>query len=416
MVKWTEDQKKAIEVRDRNILVSAAAGSGKTAVLVERIINIIIKDKVSLENMLIVTFTNAAASEMRERILNSLVKKIEIEKEDSSFIREQIGLVNKALITTMHSFCLDIVKKNYYKIDIDPNFKIGDTTELQIMLSESIDQVFENEYMNEKSDFISLVEAYGTNRDDKALKEIIIKLYYFIQSKPNPLGWLKDAIELYSIEKEEFDSHIWVKSVKENIKYSLESLKSILHEAIETASEEDGPSEYLDALLSDYESLEDLEESLEENYDDFTNIIKKIEFLRMKSVSKKRKEEVDLLKIEKTKKLRDDYKKIIRKLSKSLGEKNTKEIIKVMNEMYPYVKYIYKLVSLVYEKYLELKKEKSFLDFNDLEQFSIELLKYEDIRKYYQEKFDYIVLDEYQDSNIVQETIINSIKRDNNLF
>ena len=412
---WTEEQLKAINFRKNNILVSAAAGSGKTAVLVERIIKIILEDGVSLENMLIVTFTNAAASEMRERILKSLTLKFN-DVDDKEFLRKQINVVNNAFIMTMHSFCLEVVRKNYFKIDIDPNFKIGDSTDLMMMLSESIDEIFENEYELRNEEFISLVESYSSNRDDAELKNIVLKIYRFIKSKANPFEWLYEVVKFYDIDKENFENHIWVKELKENIKYTLLSSKELLFEAIEIAGSEFGPDDYLETLIDDNSNLESLIEFSNTSYDEFIDYISKLEFKRLKSISKKKKEFVDIEFIDKVKSLRKLYKESLTKLKKSINGKKSDNIIKMLSLMKNNIKYLSNLIYKIELKYLEKKKEKNIVDFNDLEHFAIEILKDRNIRNYYKNKFEHIVLDEYQDSNIVQETIINYIKRENNLF
>lgn len=144
-VKWTEEQKQAIYEKGSNILVAAAAGSGKTAVLVERIINKIINENIDIDKLLVVTFTNAAASEMRERVLNAIYKKIDEEPENEK-LQRQVTLLNKASICTIDSFCLDVVRNNFFEIDIAPNFRIGDTTEIEILKQDVLEDLFEEKY------------------------------------------------------------------------------------------------------------------------------------------------------------------------------------------------------------------------------------------------------------------------------
>ena len=180
-VKWTEEQKQAIYEKGQNILVAAAAGSGKTAVLVERIINKIINQKMDIDKMLVVTFTNAAASEMRERILNAIYKKIDENPEDER-LQRQITLLNKASICTIDSFCLDIVRNNFFEIDIPQNFRIGDTTEIEILKQDVLEELFEEKYENQDEDFKKLINTYTSYKDDTPLKELILKIYTYIQS------------------------------------------------------------------------------------------------------------------------------------------------------------------------------------------------------------------------------------------
>ena len=186
---WTKEQQDAIYEKGSNILVAAAAGSGKTAVLVERIINKIIKDKIDIDKLLVVTFTNAAASEMRERVLDAIYKKLEANPEDDD-LQRQITLLNKASICTIDSFCLEVVRNNFYELDnISPNFRIADTAEIELLKQEVIEDIFEAKYEEENEDFTKLINTYTSYRDDTPLKELILKIYTYIQSNPFPEKW-----------------------------------------------------------------------------------------------------------------------------------------------------------------------------------------------------------------------------------
>ena len=164
-VKWTEEQKQAIYEKDSNILVAAAAGRGKTAVLVERIINKIINENIDIDKLLVVTFTNAAASEMRERVLNAIYKEIDEDPENEK-LQRQVTLLNKASICTIDSFCLDVVRNNFFEIDIAPNFRIGDTTEIEILKQDVLEDLFEEKYEAEDKDFTKLINTYTSYKDD----------------------------------------------------------------------------------------------------------------------------------------------------------------------------------------------------------------------------------------------------------
>ena len=210
-VKWTEEQKQAIYEKDSNILVAAAAGSGKTAVLVERIINKIINQNTDIDKLLVVTFTNAAASEMRERVLNAIYKKIDENPEDER-LQRQVTLLNKASICTIDSFCLDVVRNNFFEIDISQNFRIGDTTEIEILKQDVIEDLFEEKYETEDKDFEKLINTYTSYKDDTPLKELILKIYTYIQSNPFPEKWLNEKIEMFNLSdnlNQDFAYTIW---------------------------------------------------------------------------------------------------------------------------------------------------------------------------------------------------------------
>ena len=182
---WTKEQEKAIYQKGDNILVAAAAGSGKTAVLVERIVNKIINEKIDVDKLLVVTFTNAAATEMRERVLDAIYKKLE-DNPDNLMLQKQIVLLNKSHISTIHAFCLEVIKNNFYKTDISPNFRLANTPEIELLKMEVLEEVFDNLYEEKNENFIKLIDTYCGYRSDDNLKEIILKIYRYIQSIPYP--------------------------------------------------------------------------------------------------------------------------------------------------------------------------------------------------------------------------------------
>ena len=197
-VKWTDEQKQAIYEKDSNILVAAAAGSGKTAVLVERNINKTINEKIDIDRLLVVTFTNAAASEMRERVLKAIYKKIDENPEDER-LQRQVTLLNKASICTIDSFCLDVVSNNFFEIDISQNFRIADTTEIEILQQDVLEELFEEKYESKDENFEKLINTYTGYRDDTPLKELILTIYKYIQSNPYPEKWLDEKIEMLTL-------------------------------------------------------------------------------------------------------------------------------------------------------------------------------------------------------------------------
>ena len=246
--KWTTEQMQAIKLKGANILVSAAAGSGKTSVLVERIVNKIINDGVDIDKILVVTFTNAAASEMRQRLMDAIYKKIDENPNDDN-LQRQLMLINKANISTIHSFCLNVIRNNFFEIGISNNFRVADSTEIEIMKQEVIEDIFDNEYESQNEDFTKLLEKYATYNDDAKLKELILRIYEFIQSDPFPDKWLQNAVESYNIRYEEnangevnssetkivadFSKTDWGRIIVDKAKETLEDCKINLESAIQ---------------------------------------------------------------------------------------------------------------------------------------------------------------------------------------
>ena len=219
-VKWTKEQLDAINEDRNNVLVAAAAGSGKTAVLVERIIDKIINKNIDINNILVVTFTNAAAAEMRERVLEAIYKKMD-QEHNNERLAKQIMLLSKANICTIDSFCLDVVKNNFYELGISPNFRIADTAELEILKQETLEDLFEEKYEKKDSKFLKLLEAYATYLSDDPLKELAVNIYNFIQSNPFPKDWLNQKVEEFNIKdnlEKDFSQNLWGEIILKNIK------------------------------------------------------------------------------------------------------------------------------------------------------------------------------------------------------
>lgn len=417
--KWTDEQIMAIKTRKKNLLVAAAAGSGKTAVLVERIINMITdKDNpVDIDKLLVVTFTSAAASEMRERIGEAISKELE-KNPDSSVLANQLTLLGGADITTMHSFCLEVIKNNFHEIELDPGFRIGDQTECEILKNEVMDDLLEEKYKEANVDFLSLVESYGGKKNDDNLRELILKTYSFSMSGPWPHEWLINKAELFNISDDaDVDELIWVKILKKDLIIKVESIYNAYKSAAELCYSESGMDKYIENVEEDLNNLEMLKNSCNESISNILRVIGSIKFGRLKTVKKGTvDEEVQSI----YKNARDKAKKDISKLSSDLNFGSIDEVRDECKMLYPLMRSISNLVIEFENMYKEKKKERGILDFNDMEHICLEILTNKDdkgniipsktaIR--YREKFEEVFVDEYQDSNSVQETIIKMVSR-----
>lgn len=252
-VKWTEDQQRAIDLRYKKILVSAAAGSGKTAVLVERIIKIITDDlnPVDIDKLLIVTFTNAAAAEMRERIGEAINKKIK-ENPNSRNLQKQLILLNKASISTLHSFCLNLIKNNFHQLDIEPNFRVGDTTEINLLKMESLEELLEEKYVEGRKEFLDLVESYCDNKSDKALGDIILHLYNFSMSMAEPREWLIKSAEKFNVGEDfSFEKLPFKDALLEELKSSVLEALTLNNEGMDLIINNEFLSKYIKTFEGD---------------------------------------------------------------------------------------------------------------------------------------------------------------------
>lgn len=418
--KWTDEQLLAIETRGKNLLVAAAAGSGKTAVLVERIIKIITDDNnpVDIDKLLVVTFTNAAASEMRERIGDAISKKLE-EMPNSKMLQRQLALLNKSNITTIHSFCLDIIKNNFHLIDLDPGFRIGDETECTLIKQDVLIELFEDKYDKEDEDFLNLIEAYCTNRDDERLKEIVLKLYNFSMSGPWPSVWLREKAQEFNINSlDELEKASWYKVLKESLYLDLNNAKNGLDEAIKICEEDSDLAPYLLTLKPELNGIENAINSLNLDLEQIYKAVKDIEFAyRIKTVKKGIGDELDKKKV---KSLRDDVKKKINQIKGGVFSVSLDETLNGIKNMYPIIKSLTELVIEFSDRYVKKKMERVILDFNDLEHLCLKILTCNDengevyassVAQKFREKFEEVLVDEYQDSNNVQETIISMVSR-----
>jgi len=251
MPKWTEEQQRAIDARGCNLLVAAAAGSGKTAVLVERILQLILKDGVDIDSLLVVTFTNAAAGEMRERIGSALLKAIDGSNGNNEHLRRQLNLLTKASISTIHSFCISVIRKYFNVINLDPGFRIGDETECSLIKMEVMEDLFESEYEKGSEAFLGLVERFSDNRQDAALQELMLNLHAFIQSKPFPRKWLEERIEDFARDAGSMEDSPWCRALLLSIQMEIQGIIDMLSEALELCRKPYGPAAYEDNLLDD---------------------------------------------------------------------------------------------------------------------------------------------------------------------
>ena len=418
-VKWTEEQSQAIHEKGSNILVAAAAGSGKTAVLVERIINKIIEEEIDIDKLLVVTFTNAAASEMRERILNAIYKKIE-EEPTNLRLQKQITLLNKSNICTIHSFCLDVIRNNFYEINISPNFRIGDTAEIELLKEEVLDELFEDLYLKEDEGFLKLLEIYTSYKDDEPLKDIVKSIYNFIQSAPFPEKWLAEKVKLFDIDIEntDFAETVWGKIILNNYKECIEENILGLKKIKKELEAENELEKFSQAIRLDIENLESLLVNLN-SWDKSYELAKTFSFVRWPS-SKKINSETPAFVKEK----RDMINAKFKKLKDSIFIYTSAEVLADLKDMYEVLNLLQAIILKFNENYKKAKLERNIIDFNDIEHLALKILindedgKYvpSEIAKKYQDKFEEIAIDEYQDSNMVQEYILTSISKGNNIF
>lgn len=411
MIKWTEQQQEAISDRSKNLLVSAAAGSGKTAVLVERIIRSVVDDNINIDRFLVVTFTNAAASGMKEKIKEALISSMN--EENGTFLKKQLGQLGSSNISTMHSFCFDIIRKYFYLIDLDPDFKIMDTNDSGILLEEIVNRILERKYAEKDSDFFLFIDSFSENRGDERIVSLVKRLYRTVLSYPNPLEWLKNAVDQLDVDKDTIDDTLWISILKREAGKYIEFAGEVLTHAL-IVCPEDLP--YFDTLQEDRSNLLHLQELLKNDFERFYMTAGSLSHPRLKTLRGDKKEQFDPDIIEEVKYSRDKYKKTIDGMKKYMPKSDYSNILKDLEFMHPLMEVLYSLVEELHHEFTKKKREIKSLDFSDAEHLALEILEVDEASEYYRNRFEYIYVDEYQDSNGIQEELISKVKRDNNLF
>ncbi|MGK0468141.1 helicase-exonuclease AddAB subunit AddA [Clostridium sp.] len=442
-VNFTPDQEMAILTIDCNLLVAAAAGSGKTAVLVERIIKIVTDENrpTDIDKLLVVTFTNAAASEMRERIAEAI--SVELHKNPGSkLLQRQLTLLNKSSITTIHSFCLEVIRSNFHVVDLDPNFRIADTTEAVLLKQEALEEMFEDRYLAlseegndettsknelvENSSFLQLVESYSNNKEDLGLQAIVLSLYNFAMSATDPIKWLKDKAEDFNIkEGYNFSDTSWAQVLMRDLKTELKGIEKVMLKALKMVESNQAIEVYGDAFKEDLANLSDLLSAANSSFESLaaafeTLVFKKLPTIRGCKDKDKQKMVQDI---------RNKVKKQLQAVQKQMYSAASDESLQDIRTLYPQMMELSQLVIDLQEKYRQKKKDRAIIDFNDFEHYCLYILTKRDeagevvfdaegmpepskVAIGLRNKFDEILIDEYQDSNMVQETILNIISRE----
>ncbi len=415
MATWTEAQQRVIDTRNKNILVSAAAGSGKTAVLVERIIKRIMdKDNpIDVDKIMVVTFTNAAAGEMRERILKAIEQ--ELEKDpDNLHLRKQQAYIHNAYITTIHSFCLNLVKEHFNDIDLDPGVRVGDPGEMELLKSDVVKEVIEEYYSSESKEFHQFVEQFENRTSDDYIEEMILSLYGKAMGYPWPKKWLEDCVKKYEYTDEnDLKNSEYVEILNQYADgVLLEMLKQ--YDIMLDLCNNGGPFVYLDILTKEKEQIEQI--YAQKDYDK-RKVKLNMEFSRLPAC-KKDSCDSDLkdMVTESRNNVKDGIAKLKKRIySQSIGEAFT-ELHKCRDIIETYVD----ITKTFMDKFQEKKKTKNLIDFDDFEHYAIEILVSEENGKFVPTKtadeiakdFEEIMVDEYQDSNMVQETLLNALSKE----
>ena len=419
---WTADQQKVIDLRDSNILVSAAAGSGKTAVLVERIIGRITdrQTPVDIDRLLVVTFTKAAAAEMRGRIGEALQQKLEQTPDDDN-LQRQIGLLHNAQITTIDSFCQHIIRNYFHVIDLDPMFQVGDETDLKIMKEAVLGEVLEQKYADarqkENQVFLDAMQMFATGRTDKEIESIVLKLYELAQSYPFPDEQLEQWKNSYALRSvEEMEQTEWMEKYIADVQMIVAECEKKAFAAYQISVDGVGLEAYTPTIQTEWQQIKELRKC--KTLQELCDGIGKISFGRLSAI-RGNKHDKELQ--EQIKALRASYRdKGIEQLQKEMLAEPPEEMLAMMQQMDAPVRELVQLTIDFGKAFAEKKREDGIIDFADMEHFALQILVTRDedgnsvpsaTAKELQEYYEEIMTDEYQDSNYVQEMILTSISR-----
>lgn len=424
MANWTEDQIQAITVQGKNILVSASAGSGKTAILVERVIRQMIQDQIDIDKILVVTFTNAAANELKERLLQAIYQKLE-EEPKNIFLRRQIKLLSRTNITTMDSFCIKLVRSNFHLLKIDPNFKICDESMASVLKNNAMAQILEETYRDNEQkeqdvtlDLYKILEIFGGKEDQ--LITSLFQIYRYIQSFPYPFSFLEQSMEQYRIDKQQdLKETKFGKQIYEGVMENFQSLLKRVEQLQEEVRQEPDFKKHVELLEEDQLFLK----SCLLNGTTWDTLY---EILHQHVMAQNLRNKVANIALkDKIKDFRNTvFKKEWENAKKQIYETSC-QIIHDNQIAYEYLKYLYDFLVKFHEEYQKQKEEKNLFEFDDIRHLALQLLierknggefEYTKIAQDLKEQFLEVYTDEYQDTNMVQETILQAVSKSNNRF
>lgn len=425
-VTWSDEQWQAMTAQGQNILVAAAAGSGKTAVLVERIIKKITQapEAVDVDRLLVVTFTNAAAAEMKSRVGRALEEALAADPS-SLHLRRQLSLLNRASISTLHAFCMNVLRRYYYKVDLDPAFRVVEQTEAELMREEVMEALFEDEYGKAENDaFYTLVDRYSGDRSDTMLQKLVGDLYDFARSHPRPEEWLDHMAARYEVDEDvAIDDLVWTQTLRDDVAMQLQGCQDMLAQAGEYTYKPGGPDPYQETFAEDWQLIDQLLAACRTSWSALYEAFQSVSFRRLKTV---KGDAYDENLKEQAKELRDAVKKQVHKIKEDMFSRRPDLYLQDLREMAPHIRTLAELVKNFGRRYREAKNEKALVDFADLEHDCLQVLTEpqagdgpmppSDAARDYQEQFAEVLVDEYQDTNLVQETILQLITKEDNLF
>ncbi|MCQ2560120.1 MAG: UvrD-helicase domain-containing protein, partial [Clostridia bacterium] len=386
----------------------SAAGSGKTAVLIERIMQLLLEESLSLDQLLVVTFTKAAANQMRERLGQALEKNIRLYPQKNC-LQLQKAFLPQAAICTLHSFCLDLVRRYFYLVDLDPDFRIGDSNEILLLRQEVLEELLESCYEQAEPDFMQLADAWGGERNDQPLMELIEQIYDFARSNPHWKDWLEQKLtQLQMDSQQNLDQLAWVQDLKQSLQQEIQGAIQLLQKAEKINTHWLASSAYSQALQQEIQQLEGLSRQFDAEWNKLSQKFQQIHFGRFPNKPKEATENY----CEQIKALRKQAKEILDKIQKNYFTREASQHSADLAKTIPWLQVLVKLVEQFEQLFQKEKKARNLLDFNDLEHYALQLLERPEVQPDFQE----VLVDEYQDINPLQDQILNLLAAAGHLF
>lgn len=419
-VRWTPEQEQAITARGTNLLVAAAAGSGKTAVLVERVIRRLIDptDPMDVDELLVVTFTEAAATEMRDRI-GAAIQEALAQDPDNERLQRQLALLGRAAISTLHSFCLTLVRQYFYRLGLDPSVGVMGEHEALLLRHEVLDELFARRFEEEEDGpFHALVDRYGGGRDDEGLRKLVVAVYDHMQSLPWPEEWLEESLARFDVpEGASIDELPWWPPLRRQVRLTLLRAADALADAGLLARRPGGPAVYSDLLAAEEAAVRQAARA--DTWEGVATAVQAISFGRLPGT--KRGEADEALK-EAVQGLRDGAKKAVKDLQERYFCRPAEEWLADLRAVAPHLRTLGEVVREFAAEFRAAKAAQSAIDFNDLERFALQLLRDpastperlvpSDVARDLRARYKEVLVDEYQDINGVQDAILTLVARD----
>ena len=413
-VNFTSEQRQVIELRDCNLLVSAAAGSGKTAVLVGRIIERLTEEKspINVDELLVVTYTDAAAAEMKERIHAAIEKALK-EQPDNEHLQRQTALIHQANVSTIHTFCMSVIRENFHLVGLDSGVRVGESGEIELLKQDVVKKVLEEAYVNAAPEFLFFVECYSPKKSDSDIEDLILDLHKASESHPNPTKWLDECVKQYELSDEDaLNEKEFAKNLVADLQKEFVDWKSRMEFCASLCEVGEAPVSYREKFESDMSILERFA-----NADSFTKMKEELHDYKWKTLTLNKADVFAEERQKQVKELRDGMKERVKKIENDYFSSSFQELKESMEAAGKNVAVLVNLVKRFSEEFKEEKQKKNIIDFNDMEHFALKILTKEvdgklvpsEVAKGYQEKFAEIMIDEYQDSNLKQEEIMKSI-------